>query len=298
MWFPLSLLALSMLVARRSTEKHVAGNINSLALSWLQQAIALPFILVTLFFAKFYWPSELSAHYWATMALYVFLVSIDIYCYFKALSLADVSYIAPIMTLVAIGNIAGAYFVLGQVPSVFGIGGALMIVSGAAVTYNAKSKDDASRHTNRTALLLIILLVVVRSLNSNVEVSMLRASNPTTFNFYSSVLAVPVLLFTSIVIIVTNKTGKYTGYWKTLRKDVTKHQWLLLFIGLTYTVNMLATYQAKLIGPNAGYVGAIKSASVLPMMLVGVFIFKEKINKSQWIGLSIIGAGLGLLALN
>src|SRR6185436_8513083 len=172
MWFFLSLLALSMLVARRSTEKHVAGNINSLALSWLQQAIALPFILVTLFFAKFYWPSELSTHYWLTMAVYVTLVSIDIYCYFKALSMADVSYVAPLMTLVAIGNIVGAYFVLGQVPSIFGAVGAGLIVAGAAVTYNAKRKDAVNKHTNKIALLLILLLVVVRSFNSNIEVNM------------------------------------------------------------------------------------------------------------------------------
>ena len=298
MWFLLSLLALSMLVARRSTEKHVAGNINSLALSWLQQAVALPFILVTLFFAKFYWPSELSAHFWTTMALYVFLISIDIYCYFKALSIADVSFVAPLMTLVALGNIAGAYFVLGQVPTIFGVAGAGLIVAGAAVTYNAKRKDSAQKHTSKLALLLILLLVVVRSFNSNIEVSMLQVSNPTTFNFYSSVLAVPLLFFTSLLIITTNKTDKYKGYWKGLKNDVKKHQWLLLFIGLTYTVNMLATYEAKLIGPNAGYIGAIKSASVLPMILVGVFIFKEKINKAQWLGLGVITAGLILLAFN
>lgn len=298
MWFLLSLFALSMLVARRSTEKHVSGNINSLALSWLQQAIAIPFILATIFFAKFYWPSELSAHFWTTMALYVCLISIDIYCYFKALSLADVSYVAPLMTLVAIGNIVGAYFVLGQVPTIFGITGAAMIVLGAAVTYNAKGKDHAHRRTNRAALLLILLLVVVRSFNSNIEVSMLQVSNPTTFNFYSSVLAIPVLLITSLIIMATNRNGKYKGYWKSLRKDVTKHQWLLLFIGLTYTVNMLATYEAKLIGPNAGYVGAIKSASVLPMMIVGMLLFKEKINRMQWYGLSAIAVGLCLIALN
>jgi uncharacterized membrane protein len=61
---------------------------------------------------------------------------------------------------------------------------------------------------------------------------------------------------------------------------------------------MLATYQAKLIGPNAGYVTAVKSAGVLPIMLIGLFVFKEKISKSQWVGLGIIAIGVMLLALN
>ena len=298
MWFTLSLLALSMLVARRSAEKHVSGKIDSLGMTWIQQAVALPFIIFTLFFARFYWPNELSANYWATMALYVVLISIDIYCYFKALSLADVSYVAPLLSLVALGNIAGAYVILGQVPSGYGLLGAGFVVAGAVLTYSAKRKDIANKHNNKRALLLILLLVAVRSVASNIEVFMLRESNPTTFNFYSSVLAVPLILVTSLVVIHTNKTGKYTHYWTKLRSSALHHKWLLAFIGLTYTINMLATYTAKIIGPNAGYVAAVKSAQVLPMMLVGALIFKEKIVGIQWAGLASIMIGLVLLGLN
>jgi transporter family protein len=298
MWFFLSLIALSMLVARRSSEKHVSGKINSLAMAWLQQAIALPFIIATLFFAKFYWPQELSTAFWVTMAVYVVLISIDIYCYFKALSLADVSYVAPLLTLVAIGNIVGAYIVLGQIPSGYGVMGALLIVCGAILTYKGKSKDIANKHNNKKALLLILLLVAVRSIAANIEVNMLRESNPTTFNFYSSLLTVPLILLTSLVIIYSNKTGKYKNYWSDLKVSVSKHHLLLLFIGLTYTINMLATYQAKLLSPNAGYPGAVKSAAVLPMMIVGLLLFKEKIVKIQWFGLVFVMCGLVLLAMN
>jgi transporter family protein len=298
MWFLLSLLALSMLVSRRSAEKHASGKINSLALTWLQQAAALPLIVITLFFAKFYWPSELSGHYWLMLGLYAVLISLDTYLYFKALSVADVSYVAPLLTLVALGNIAGAYFVLGQKPTVMGLSGAALIVAGAAMTYYAKSKDIANSHANKLALILILILVIVRGFNSNIEVPLLRDSNPTTFNFYSSILSVPLLILTSLLVIVTNKTQKYQGYWKQVRTDTLKHRWLLIFIGITYTINMLATYQAKLIGPNAGYVGAIKSASVLPIMLVGLIFFKEKIVGIQWAGLGLIVVGLVLLGLS
>lgn len=298
MWFALSLVALSMLVARRSAEKHVSGKIDSLGMTWIQQAVALPFIIITLFFARFYWPSELSTSYWITMAVYVVLISIDIYCYFKALSLADVSYVAPLLSLVAIGNIAGAYVILGQVPSAYGLLGAGLIVTGAVLTYSAKRKDKTNHHNNKRALWLILILVAVRSIAANIEVFMLLESNPTTFNFYSSVLAVPLILATSLIVIYTNRSGKHTGYWKKLRVSSTHHKWLLLFIGLTYTVNMLATYTAKIIGPNAGYVAAVKSAQVLPMMLIGALIFKEKIVGIQWAGLVLIMIGLVFLGMN
>lgn len=298
MWFTLSLVALSMLVARRSAEKHVSGKIDSLGMTWIQQAVALPFIIVTLFFARFYWPGELSVRYWGWMMFYVVLISIDIYCYFKALSLADVSYVAPLLSLVAIGNITGAYFILGQVPSIYGMAGAGLVVLGAVLTYSAKRKDKTNHYNNKRALLLILLLVAVRSVASNIEVFMLRDSNPTTFNFYSSLLAVPLILLTSLFVIHTNKNGKYNNYWNNLKASSLKHKWLLAFIGLTYTVNMLATYTAKIIGPNAGYVAAVKSAQVLPMMLIGALVFKEKIVGVQWAGLILIMAGLVLLGLN
>ncbi|HSX17720.1 MAG TPA: EamA family transporter [Patescibacteria group bacterium] len=298
MWFPLSLLALAMLVSRRSAEKHATGKINSLALTWLQQATALPFIILTLFFAKFYWPSELSLHYWVIISVYAILISFDTYLYFKALSMADVSYVAPLLTLVALGNIGGAYVVLGQKPTVMGLLGACLIVAGAALTYHAKRKDILNRQANKLVLILVLVLVVVRGLNSNIEVPLLRDSNPTTFNFYSSIISVPLLILTSLVVIATNKTQKYREYWTQVKTDTTKHRWLLAFIGITYTVNMLATYGAKLIGPNAGYIGAVKSASVLPIMLMGLLFFKEKIIGIQWVGLGIIVAGIVLLGLS
>ncbi len=287
-----------MLVARRSTEKHISGKINSLALAWLQQAVALPFIIATLFFAKFYWPQELSTVFWGTMTLYVVLISIDIYCYFKALSLADVSYVAPLLTLTAIGNIVGAFIILGQIPSIYGFIGALCIVAGAILTFQGKAKDVANKKNNKRALILILVLVGVRSIAANIEVTMLRESNPTTFNFYSSLLTVPLILIMSLVVIYTNKSDTYKYYWINLKASVKKHHLFLLLIGFTYTVNMLATYQAKLIGPNAGYPAAVKSASVLPMMLIGMFFFKEKIVTIQWVGLCFVIVGLVLLALN
>lgn len=299
MWAVYSLVALTMLVSRRSAEKQASGRIDSLGLSWLQQTVALPFIIGSLCFARFYWPGELSGSFWAWMALYVACISVDIFCYFRALSIADVSYIAPLMSLMGVGSIFGSYFILGQKPSAYGLLGSFIIVCGAIITYRAKHTSDViNRKSNRLATLLILFILVERSVGANIEVFMLRESNPTTFNFYSSFLTVPFLLLTTILLITFNKTGKYKGYWPKLNKSVLQHKLLLGFIGLTYTINMLATYQGKLVSPNAGYVTAIKSASVLPMMLIGFILFKEKIVRQQWIGLGLILVGLILLALN
>lgn len=294
MWFSLSLLALTMLVARRSTEKQVTKSIDSSTLSWLQQAMALPFIVITLFFARFYLPTELSPHFWQIMAIYVLCSAVDLFCYFKALSLADISYVAPMLSLISVGNIVGAYFVLGQRPTAWGLVGALLIVAGAYVINREKMKSGRTKG-NMVALILVGILVIIRAYYSNIEIFMLREVNPTTFNFYSSLLTVPVLLIFAYAL---HKKGNGTNYFSSAVKNIRNNQWPLVFIGITYTINLTATYAAKLMSPNAGYVGAIKSAQVLPMMLIGALVFHERISKTQWGALALILGGLTLLSFN
>lgn len=305
MWFSLSLLALVMLVARRSTEKKVSRAIDPMTLGWLQQLVAIPFIIVSLFFAKFYLPTEVSANFWYIMAIYVACTAIDLFCYFKALSLADVSYVAPLLSLIAVGNIVGAYFVLGQSPTVYGMAGAVAIISGAYIINHAKMREKKHRKNNMLALLLVLVLVVIRGYYSNIELFMLREVNPTTFNFYSSILTVPLLLLFAVIFhrVKQRRNAKTDNsepvkYVAHALLAVKNHVWPLVFIGLTYTINLTATYQAKMLSPNAGYVGAIKSAQVLPMVLIGAFFFREKMNNQQWIGVIIISLGLIGLSMN
>ncbi len=297
MWFTYACIALVLLAARRTTEKRVASNISSSALAWLQQAMAIPFIVATLFFAPFFWPNQLPLEFWRYMAIYVVCASIDLYCYFKALSLADVSYVAPLMSLVAVANITGAYFVLGQKPSWHGAVGAALLITGAYIVNRSKRINGKHTRGNALALVYVLILVATRGYYANIEVFMLRMSNPTTFNFYSSILVIPLILGISTLAIRRRKKI-YKDYWPKLRSGVRSHVWPLVFIGVTYTINLLCTYQAKLLSPNAGYVGAIKSASVLPVVLIGVFFLGEKTSRALWAGIGFILSGLVFLAMN
>lgn len=295
MWFMLSIGALIMLVTRRTTEKHLSSTIDPSHLAWLQQLFGMPFILLTLLIARFYWPHDLSGHFWQLMIIYTVCYCIDVWCYFKALSLADISYVAPLLSLVAIGNSVGAFFVLGQPLTLWGIVGGACIIMGAYLVNRAKQQSVTQHKNNRIALLIILVLVVIRSYYSNIEVPMLQESNVTTFNFYTSLFAIPVL-FTAAVLIHRSKPS--TISLKRTIRDAIHNVWPLIIIGVTYTINLLATFQAKLLSPNAGYVGAVKSASVLPMVIVGMVFFHEKFMRMQWIGLGVICIGLFCIGMN
>ncbi|MDO8265440.1 MAG: EamA family transporter [Candidatus Saccharibacteria bacterium] len=297
MWFVLSIFATLTMVLRRTTEKKVVDGIDSLALAWLQQAAALPFIVMTVFFTKFYLPTELSSDFWIVMAMYVFLCSIDLYCYFKALSIADVSLVAPFMTLAAVGNIVGAYFILGQIPSLLGVMGALLIIIGAYVIHRSKESTEVSRISDKKALWFVLILVFARSAGSNIEVFMLRESNPTSFNLYSTIFTVIFVLAISYLM-RPKRNPNHTNYWKEVKFSIYHNVKPLVFIGFTLMLALTATYQAKILAPNAGYVGAVKASAVVPMVIIGVMFFKEKFVNAQWLGLILVVVGLAALATN
>jgi drug/metabolite transporter (DMT)-like permease len=298
MWFALSVLALFMLSGRRTAEKKAAIGVDSMAMAWLQQAVALPLIIISLFFAKFYWPGELPVFFWELMVIYVALQALYLYCYYRAISIADISFVAPLMTLFSAGNMIGAYIILGQVPSLSGVVGAAFIVVGAWIISRAKRHGDmASIAAHKSALILVFTAITVCSIFSNIEVKMLHMSNPTSYNFYTSLLTVPFVILVTMLLL-RSRSQNSVVYWSNVNKSVRNNAWPLVLVGVTYTVNMLATYQAKVIAPNQAYVGAIKAASVLPIVFLGVFFFKETVSRKQWYGIVSMLVGLVLIALN
>lgn len=298
MWFALSFLALMMLSGRRAAEKKAAIGIDSMAMAWLQQGVALPLIIASLFFAKFYWPGQLPLFFWELLVVYVALQAGYLYCYYRAVSMADIGYVGSLMTLFSVGNMLGAYIILGQVPSVYGVIGAGLIVLGAWTISRAKLRGrSALIAAHKTALTLVVIAIVLCSVFSNIEVKMLRMSNPTSYNFYTSLLTVPFVILVSMLIIRTRRQNS-RAYWRNVKASVKQNVWPLAIVGTTYTINMLATYQAKVTAPNQAYVGAIKAAAVLPIVILGIIFFREKVTRTQWAGVAYMLAGLVFMAVN
>jgi drug/metabolite transporter (DMT)-like permease len=292
MWFPLALTAMLMLVVRRSSEKTLAGRIPPTSMAWLQQTFALPFIALALLLpmAGFYNPLDLSNQFYWVLAVYTVLGAIDVILYFKAISLGDISAISGVLSLVVVSSLIGAYFILGQVPSTLGIIGSACVLAGAYLaSKRPASTDTVKTAAHKLAIIFILIIVVIRGIYSPLEVLAIRETDPFYFNFASSLLAVPVIVL--VMYLRGRRTGK-PAFSKQLVKSVNIHRLGLLIIGITYTINLTCTYAAKVIADNAAYVTTIKSTQVLPMMILGVFLFKEKVSLRQWIGLGIIMIGL------
>lgn len=289
MWFPLALTAMSMLVLRRSTEKHLTGPISAGSMAWLQQLVAMPFMLILLPFATFYAPNQLTLLFYTIVALYVLATSIDAILYFKAIEVGDISIISPLTSLGIVTNLIGAYFILGQTATFPGIIGALCILGGVYLATRKPGTHISHASNNRLAIILVVIIVLLRGIYGPSEVIAIQLTNPIYFNFVTSLLSIPVIMFAIYL------RGRSTGqplFSKKLLGTVRHHKLGLALIGLTYTINLTATFTAKLVSPNAAYVTTIKGAQVLPMVLVGLLFFHEKIHRLQWFGLALLLTGL------
>jgi len=211
--------------------------------------------------------------------------------YFKAIQLGDISIIAPLISLTAGTSILGAFLILDQTPTISGLLGAFLILVGAYMASKTK-RISKTAINNRLAVILTLIDVFLLGFYTPIEVLIIRKTNVAYFNFVSSLLAV-VLIF--VIIIFWQKKSNTKILNKKLSIVVSQNKTKLLFIGLTMALNFYFTYTAKSQAPNAGYVTAIKAAQVLPLMLIGVVAFKEKVSRWQWVGALVLMVGLLVL---
>ncbi len=289
MWLLFSLFAMLLLVARRGTEKSLSDKIPSSAMAWLQQLTALPFMIAMLPFAVWYNPIALSSQVQILLLVYALLTAAHLIMYFKAIQVGDISVVAPLINLTAVTSILWSTIFLGQKPSIVGLFGALLLVSGAYLAAVGRKKKSKTAINNRLAVILILIDVLLLGFYTPIEVTVIHETNVIYFNFISSLLAVPVVI---LIMLLRQRHTKTKYFSKKLQITISEHKLALAFIGFTMALNLFFTYWAKSIAPNAGYVTAIKGAQVVPLVLVGVFLFKEQVSKVQWFGVSVICLGL------
>lgn len=287
MWLIIALAGQLLLAGRRSTEKSLSATIDAATMSWLQQTVALPFMVAMLPFAVFYNPLNLSAHFYFVLIIYTIFCAVDLLLYFKALSVGDVSLIAPFITLAAVSAVIGSYFILGQKPSPLGILGLLLVVIGAIISVTKRAHSTTALN-NSLALVLTFGSILIRGVVSPIELIDIRLTNPIYFNLISSLFLIPTVMLVGYILNRARSKAPHVG----LRSAILKHKVGLVIVGVTYTLSLVLNFYAKIQAPNAGYITAVRTAVVLPMVVIGALFFKERVSRRQWLGVLIIITGL------
>lgn len=291
MWLLYALAGQFLLAGRRSTEKKLTKSIDSATMAWLQQFVALPFMIALIPFAVFYNPLALSAHFYFVTGILTLLSALDLLFYFEALSVGDISVIAPLITLASVSAVIGSHFILGQTPSTLGIVALSIVIFGAYIS-STKRKASKTASNNALAVTLTLGSILIRGVVSPLEVVAIRLTNPIYYNLISSLFLIPTVMLVGYVIHKLRAKPKRAS----VKASIIRYKWGLIIVGITYTFSLTANFYGKVLAPNAGYITVVRTAVVLPMVLIGALFFKEHVTRRQWIGLAVILSGLTMFA--
>lgn len=235
--------------------------------------------------------------FWQGMFWMVFLNILAIFFLYKALDASDLSYLMPFMTLTSLFIIVPPIFTLGEIPSVYGFFGIVLIVTGA-ITMEYKSnrkRSFESEHekekskSNRKGLMFFLITAACYTITPTAIKIVVVESNAIFASFLSLILIG--ISFLPLVFIFKEQ-NKIKEIFSTSSGHKNFFVSSLLFAGFLIAAEGLSINSAMSL-TKVSYVMAIKRTMPIFAFLIGFFFFKEKINvkrKLLAIILMVLGA--------
>lgn len=224
--------------------------------------------------------------FWNAAFWMVFLNIFAYYFLYKALDIADLSYLMPYMTLISITVIIPPIFLIGEIPTTTGLLGIFIVVAGAfLMEYKGKKKlatmteeERQKRKNNKKGFIYFIITALCWTFTS----SFLKiASIESNAVFSSFIISVFMGLSFGLIVIFTGELKRvkelFIGFG---HKEKIILFTALVIAGVAITLEQITINEAFRIA-SVGYVIAVKRTMPFFAFLVGYFYFKEKTNMSR-----------------
>jgi drug/metabolite transporter (DMT)-like permease len=316
MWIIYSLFGAIFQAAEMAIKKkalQVRGLNNVIALIAYGFAGLLLLALYIFQSGQFWIAAPLSAVFWNGIFWTVLLNMVGVWFMYRALDLADLSYLMPFMTLTSLSLIIPPMIFLGEFPMLRSFFGIVLVVIGAlAMDYKfEKSKLSAEDHhrrkNNRKGLVYFIATALCYTFTPTAMKIATVASN-VLFATYLVHLLMGVgflLLIAIIAVSQARKNGERKNVARVLNEEFarTKNQLTdagvkfflaVLIAGVAIAIQNGSINYAFTLAPVAS-VMAIKRTMPLFAFVIGYLYFKERANVGQKLAataLMIIGAVL------
>jgi len=287
MWILLTLVAAFATATRDPIyKKLLTADVNPYVLGGAQFVIA-GALLGCISFAQGF-PQAGSGFLFA-VAMTVILNIGAVVLHFKAIKMADISLVAPLLSLIPAFAIPASYFILGESPSLFGFFGIALIVIGAYVlnwNFFGESLHALYRRVRMSpAIWYMLLVAVIFSVSSNFDKIAAVQGTPL---FASAIID----LLLGSALLVLSPLHKRAGASSTF--TARSIPWLLvlglLFAGGTWAQNTAFTLEI------VPYVSALLRTSALLSVFYGAYLFGEGYTRWRLIGALVMLGGVALLA--
>lgn len=287
LWLIFALLAALFFALADAFAKRSLRKTDEYVTAWSKWLFALPIIFVFLIFTGSSLAIEGSMTTYVALILLFCFEIIGIIFYMKALKAGNLVSTIPFLSFTPAFLLITSFIFIGEVPSLFGIIGVLMIVVGAYVLNIRELRkgllEPFRAITKEKAALFMLATAFLYALTNTTNKFILGSISPIFLAFvdvfFIVVLLVPILLVKTKGIVKQLKNN-----WKSL-----------IPIGICTGLMSVFGFMALNMTASSYFLG-VKRMSILFAMMFGVLFFKERKNLTQ----SFIGAAimiLGVLAI-
>lgn len=231
----------------------------------------------------------LGNQFWMALVINVVLNLINWVLYMYAIKISDLSLVAPLVTLTPLFLLLTSPFIIGEIPSILGFVGVLLIVVGSYVL-NIKKSEKGVLAPFKSLLKqkgprIMILVAFIWSVTSVYDKIGVQNSSPLFWviavNGFSALLMFPLVWNLS-----KNVKWQIQETWKYLLGVGFANITLLYFQFTALTLTLVS------------YVISIKRTSAIFSVLFGYFLFKERGVKERLLGAAIMVGGVVLITIS
>lgn len=270
-------------------EKLIVGRVDRYVLGLSIRLFALPFFFIPFIISPdlFVPLTELPGKFWLVLLAVSFICTpLETYFYYKSIKDEEISLALPILSLSPVMTIGFAALFLGEFPTLFGAVGVITILLGVYTLKIGHARHGLleplyhlSRNKSVQFMVIVALSLAVGAILDKVGV--------TSVNAYMYALLNYLFLTIALFMFAGAKARQHLGQMKTHFKAFS----IIGAVVAGYTL----LYLVALEGGSTAYVVAIRNASLLVSIILGVLWLKEKDLRTKLLAGGVIVAGLILI---
>lgn len=286
MWFGFAFLSAILYAFRGVLEKLLVARVNRYVLGFGIRLFALPFFFIPFIINPdlFISLGQLPAKFWiVTLAVSLFCTPLETYFYYKSIKDEEISLALPILSLTPVLTIIFGMIFLGEFPTAVGALGVVAILFGVYALKIGHARHglfEPLRHLAKNKSLrlmaIVALSLAVGAILDKIGVTSANAYMYALFNY----LFITIVLFGFAFV----KARPHLGQLRTHGRDFA----ILGTVVAGYTLLYLLALEVG----NTAYVVAIRNASLLISIVLGVLWLKEKDLHAKLLAGSAIVLGL------
>lgn len=262
--------------------KNVSSNVATAIRTAVVLVFAWTIVIITGCYTEL---STLSTKSWIFLSLSGLCTGASWICYFKALSLGEVSKVAAVDKSSVVLSVLFAIILFENERNLWWVKliCLALIGLGTFLTLDIKKGDGKKRLSWLVFALLSAIFAAATSLLAKVGIENVNS------NLATAIRTGVVLVMAWLVVFMRKETK--------LVKDVTKKDFLFLVLsGIATGASWLCYYYAIQNG-QVSVVIPIDKMSILITVFFSLVVFKEKISVKSWLGLSLLTLGTVLMAV-